>query len=136
MREELGAKRSHRITVEDTFAKTLEAMVNKKVVEAVDLAHIQAKAERERIIKVALEELTTKYLASDAFGVIKAGCFLEGFENFWEIAAEAYPDIDFSIFIPDEEEEAEGAEQGEGGDVAAEGAVKETRVAASGEVTL
>lgn len=85
--------------------------MNKKVVdEPVELAHKQAKEERERAIKGALKPVTTKYLASDTFQVIKAGCFLEGFKNFWEIAPKAYPNWDLFAFVPNKEEEE--AEEG------------------------
>lgn len=47
-----------------------------------ELAYIQTEAERERIVEGALEATITKYLASNTFEIVKADCFLEGFENF------------------------------------------------------
>lgn len=110
--------------------------MTKKVVEAVELAHIQAKLKKER----AIEAATDKYLAMNAFEVVKGGCFLEGFENFWELAAEVFPDCDFSFIIPNEgeketEEGQEGADKGEEGEGSAKGAVEDTGVAALGEGT-
>lgn len=45
--EELREERHQCISIEDSFATTLEEVVSKKVVEAMKLAHIQAKEERE-----------------------------------------------------------------------------------------
>lgn len=66
---------------------------------------------------------------------------MEGFENFREIVSKAYPDRDFSTFIPDEEEEEgeegqEGGDKGKEGEGATEGVVEETRDATPGEATL
>lgn len=87
--------------------------MNTKVAKAMKLTLIQAKEERERAIKMTIP----KYLAFDAFKIVKAECFLEGFEAFWEMATKAFLDCDFSTFVLDEEEEGdeEGAEGKEGG---------------------
>lgn len=69
-KEELEAERNHCIAVEDKFFITLEAMVNRKVVKALERAHIEAKVERERILEGALMAATTKYLALDAFKIL------------------------------------------------------------------
>lgn len=86
-RDKLGVEKNHRLIVEDSFAATLEEAVSKKVAKVVELTQIWAEEGKK-----AFEMATTDYLASDAFQVVKAGCFLEGFENFWEIAAEVYLD--------------------------------------------
>lgn len=59
-REELGATRNYRIVIKDTFSVTLEAVVNKKMAEAMELAYIQAKTKRERMVEGALETAMTK----------------------------------------------------------------------------
>lgn len=82
MRDELGAKRNRCIVVKDKFTTTLEVVVNRKVVKALEQTHFEVDAEKERILEGALEATTTKYLASDAFEIVKANCFWEGFENF------------------------------------------------------
>lgn len=43
-----------------------------------------------------------KYLASNAFEIVKVNCFWEGFENFWNLATKQFPDLDFSYIKPDE----------------------------------
>lgn len=84
---------------------------------------------------------TTKYLASNAFEIVKARCFLEGFENFRELSVKEFLNYDFTFIIPNEskaeakaegQEEADKVKEGEG---AAEGAIKETGAATKGEVT-
>lgn len=74
-REENGAKKNRRIAFEGKFATTLEVVVNRKVAEALKWAHIEAKAEKERILEGSLEAATAKYLALDAFEIVKAYCF-------------------------------------------------------------
>lgn len=113
-RDELGVERNHCLMVENSFAATLEEVVDKKVAEAVELTCIHAKEERERAIKVEV----TEYLACDAFQVVKVGCFLDGFKAFHEIAVKVFLDRDFSTFVPNEEEE--GVEEGKEGEEKAE----------------
>lgn len=80
--------------------------MNKKVAGA--MVYIKAEVERKRIVEGALKVAMTKYLASDAFEIVKARCFLEGFKNLWDLVTEAFPDYDFASIIPDEgEAEAE-----------------------------
>lgn len=43
---------------------------------------------------------TVEYLSSNAFQVVKVGCCLKGFKNFWEIAAEACLNQDFLPLFP------------------------------------
>lgn len=98
----------------------------------------------------ALWVAEAKCLALDAFSIVKADCFWEGFEEFWDIAAERYPDLDFSFIMPnkggvevEDEEQVEanqedivvvkGAIEGEQG-LATEGVVEEQAVATPGEV--
>lgn len=56
-------------------------MVNKKVAEALERTHTLRKRwrererERKKILEEALEAATTKYLASDAFGIFKIDYF-------------------------------------------------------------
>lgn len=97
------SERNHHLEVERSFATTLEQTVENKVVEALALAQIQAKEERERLIDATV----SKYLASEAFQVMKVGCYLDDFKCFKKVAAETFPDLDFSISNPEEEEEEE-----------------------------
>lgn len=62
-KDELGVERNRHISIEDSFATTLEEEVHKKVAKVVELAKIQDKEERERDVEMSM----TKYLASDAF---------------------------------------------------------------------
>lgn len=130
VREELRGERNCCIAVEDKFVTTLEDVVNRKVAKTLERAHIEAEVEKERILEGALEAATTKYLAYDAFEIVKADCFWEGFENIRDLATEEFLNLDFSFIKPDEgsveaEEGQKGADQEEGGEVVAEGAVKE-----------
>lgn len=81
-REELGGERNHHIAIEDKFSTTLEVVMNMKVVEAIKRAHIEAEVEKERILKGAPKSATAKYLASNAFEILKDYYFWEGFKNF------------------------------------------------------
>lgn len=62
----------------------------------------------------ASQEAEAKYLASNTFGLVKADCFWEGWEEFKELASEQFLDVDFSYLRPrgtepeGEEEEAVG----------------------------
>lgn len=55
--------------------------------------------EREKLREEALEVTAVKYLSLDAFGIVRADCFWEGFEEFRDIVAERYPELDFSSII-------------------------------------
>lgn len=99
----------------------------------------------------ALEASTVKYLALKAFRVVRADCFWEGFEEFRDVVADLYPDLDFSSIKPNEggaededEEQVEadqediviikGAVKGERG-ITTEGVVKVIVVAKPGEIS-
>lgn len=85
-KEELGNERNYCIVVEDDFTTTLEKTMNKKVVDALEGACFEAEVERvrqrEKIMEEALEVAIAKYLALDAFGVIKANYFWKRFKDF------------------------------------------------------
>lgn len=48
----------------------------------------------------ASREVEAAYLASDAFGLVKADCFWEAWEEFKELASEKFPGLDFSSLRP------------------------------------
>lgn len=78
--------------------------------EALALARVQAEEERERAIDAAI----AKYLASEAFQVVKVRCYLDSFKGFRKLAIETFPNLDFTAFDP-EEEEGEGKGEAEKG---------------------
>lgn len=88
MRNEIGGERNRRIVVKDNFTATLKKVVNKKVAETLEQAHLEVEAKRERerekrrILEGPLEVATTKYLASDAFEIVKVDCFGKGSKTF------------------------------------------------------
>lgn len=88
-RKELGNERNCCIRIEDNFNAALESSVNKSVVDASERTHLEVEVEKEKekekIMEEALEVVVAKYLTSDAFGIVKADCFWEGFEEFWDI---------------------------------------------------
>lgn len=57
---------------------TLEQTVEKKVAKALALTRVQAKEEKDWVVDAAAAE----YKASEAFQVVKVGCFLDIFEDF------------------------------------------------------
>lgn len=103
------------IAVEDSFTTTLEKVVNKKAVEALERANLEVETGRGRgrgSLKGAFEAATAKYLASSAFEIIKANYFWEGFENFRDLVVEAFSDLDFSSIKPNKGEvEADGGQE-------------------------
>lgn len=54
------------------------------------------------MMKEALKMVEAQYLALDTLGIVKADCFWEGFEEFWDLVAKRFPDIDFSSIKPNE----------------------------------
>lgn len=70
------------------------------MVDTLDRVHLQVEVKREVKRQEMREETSwvaeAKYLALDAFGLIRADCFWEGFEEFSNLAAERYLDLDFS----------------------------------------
>lgn len=70
----------------------------------------------------ALGAAEAQYLASNAFGLVKADCFWQGFKELWDIAVEWFLDIDFSSIKPKEPEAEDGEEEEVSqGDVAVKG---------------
>lgn len=58
-----------------------------------------------------MRESEAEYLASDAFGLVKADCFWEGWEEFKELASEKFPGLDFSSLRPRGTEPMEEGEE-------------------------
>lgn len=91
--------------------------------------HLEVEAERERKARdkgEALKAAEAPYLASDAFSIVKVDCFWERFEEFWDIAAERFSNIDFSsikLREPKDEDEEE-KEVGQGDIMLDEGVVE------------
>lgn len=67
--------------------------------------------ERQEMQEEASWEAEVKYLASDAFGLVKADWFWEGWEEFKELTSEQFPDVDLSSLRP-RGTEPEGEEVG------------------------
>lgn len=87
----------------------------------------------------ALEAATAKYLASNAFRVVRADYFWEEFEDFHDLAVKRFPNIDFSFIIPDKgDAEAEEGQEEVGqreGEVVTEGVVEEAVTVDAGEAS-
>lgn len=92
----------------------------------------EGEREKEKLQEEALEAVTSQYLASNAFGIVRADFFWEGFEDFWDLVVKPFPDLDFSSIMLDEggadAEEEQEEETDQGGKVALKGAVEEAKV--------
>lgn len=84
--------------------------------ETLEWVRLELDAKKERVRQEAREEASqkveAKYLASGTFGFIRGNCFWEGFEEFWDLAVERFPNIDF-IVIGSREIEAKAEEEEE-----------------------
>lgn len=65
---------------------------------------LEMKKEKERheMREEASWEAEAKYLALDAFSLVRANYFWEGWEEFKDVASERFLDIDFSSLKPEE----------------------------------
>lgn len=129
-RNKLETKRNWCIQVENDFKMIIEdtrKRTTKDILEQVHLeADVEREGERQQMWEEASQEVETKYLASDAFGLVRVDCFWEGFEEFWDITSELFPDIDFSFIQPrGTEAEDQGEEEDGQGDAMVDGGATE-----------